>query len=144
MYSFTLNLHHYISFAALLTLLTATINGLSGWSGNRPFKGIHQRINLIALIVCHIMLLLGIILLIISPLAISAFGDMGSAMKNGALRKAVIEHPFTNIIAVVLVTVAYSKIKRIPADVSKFRITAIYFGIALILILSRLPFEKMF
>ena len=144
MYEIVLNLHHYIAFIALILLAYATINGIIGMSSEKAFEESHRKINSFALISTHTMLLLGIILLVVSPIAQTAFSDMGAAMKDAVLRKAIVEHPTTNIIAVALATIGNAKAKKAVGHGKKFKTTAIFFGLALLLILSRLPFEKLF
>ena len=144
MYSIILQAHHWIAFIALALLAYATINGAIGSNSEKVFDDSHRKINLFALISTHTMLLLGIVLLIISPVAQTAFADMGAAMKDGAIRKAVVEHPTMNIIAAVLVTIANAKSKKAVGNGRKFKVSMIYFGLALILILSRLPFDRLF
>ncbi len=144
MYSIILQAHHWIAFIALALLAYATINGAIGSNSEKVFDDSHRKINLFALISTHTMLLLGIVLLIISPVAQNAFADMGVAMKDGAVRKAVVEHPFMNIIAAVLVTIGNAKSKKAIGNGRKFKVSMIFFGLALILILSRLPFERLF
>jgi hypothetical protein len=144
MYSTILMLHHYIAFIAILLLAYATINGAIGANSEKVFEEYHRKINVFALISCHTMLLLGLILLAVSPIAEVAFADMGAAMKDSVLRKAVVEHPFTNIIAVVLATIGNAKSKKAIGNGRKFKVSMIFFGLALVLILSRLPFEKLF
>jgi hypothetical protein len=144
MYSIILQAHHWIAFICLALLAFATLNGIVGSNSDKIFDDSNRKINVFALISTHIMLLLGLILLAISPLAQQAFSDMGAAMKDGAIRKSVVEHPFTNIIAVVLVTIGNAKSKKAVGNGRKFKVSMIFFGLALILILSRLPFEKLF
>lgn len=144
MYSIILQAHHWIAFIALALLAYATINGAIGSNTEKVFDDSHRKINLFALISTHIMLLLGIVLLIISPIAQNAFADMGAAMKDGAIRKAVVEHPTMNIIAAVLVTIGNAKSKKAIGNGRKFKVSMIFFGLALVLILSRLPFEGLF
>jgi hypothetical protein len=144
MYAFILNLHHYLAFVSLILLAWATINGIIGSNSEMVFEEKHRKINSFALISTHIMLLLGIILLFVSPVAKQAFADMGGAMKDSVIRKMVIEHPTTNIIAVVLATIGNAKSKKSVGNGSKFKNSFVFFGLALLLILSRLPFEKLF
>ena len=144
MYSIILQAHHWIAFIALALLAYATINGAIGSNSEKVFDDSHRKINLFALISTHIMLLLGLVLLAISPVAQTAFADMGAAMKDGAVRKAIVEHPSMNIIAAVLVTIGNAKSKKAIGNGRKFKVSMIFFGLALILILSRLPFEKLF
>ena len=144
MYSIILQAHHWVAFICLALLAYATINGIIGSSSEKVFEQSHHKINLFPLISCHTMLLLGLMLLSVSRIAEVAFADMGAAMKDGATRKAIVEHPFTNIIAVVLATIGNAKSKKAVGNGRKFKVSMIFFGLALILILSRLPFEKLF
>jgi hypothetical protein len=144
MYQIILNIHHYLAFAALALLAWATINGVMGVTSEKVFEESHRKTNLFALISVHTMLLLGVILLIISPGAQAAFSDMASTMKDGVLRKMYVEHSTTNIIAVVLVTIGNAKSKKVIGNGKKFKFTIIFYGVALLLILSRLPWEKLF
>lgn len=144
MYQIILSLHHYISFIALALLAYATINGAIGSNSEKMFQEIDRKINVFALISTHTMLLLGIALLFVSPIATAAFADMKIAMKDPILRKAIVEHPTTNIIAVVLATIGNAKSKKAIGNGRKFKVSMIYFGLALLLILSRLPYDKIF
>jgi hypothetical protein len=144
MYSIILQAHHWIAFIALALLAYATVNGAIGSNSEKAFDDSHRKINLFALISTHVMVLLGLILLIISPAALNAFADMGAAMKDGAVRKAIVEHPTMNIIAAILVTIGNAKSKKAVGNGRKFKVSMIFFGLALLLILSRLPFERLF
>jgi uncharacterized membrane protein len=144
MYSIIQPIHSYLAFAALFLLGFATINGILGSSSQKAFEAKDANINKFALIATHTMFLLGLILLFVSPVAQSAFADMKAAMKDSDVRKAVVEHPFVNIIAVVLVTIGNARVKRAVGNGRKFKQTAIFFGIALLLILSRIPWGAWF
>lgn len=144
MYSILLQSHHYISFIALLALVLATVNGVIGNSSEKIFDEKDRKINLFALISCHVMLLLGIVLLFISPNAQQVFADMKGSMKDAVLRKSIIEHPLTNVIAVILATIGNAKSKRALGHGSKYKASMMYFGLALVLILSRLPYDRIF
>ena len=144
MYSIIQPIHSYLAFAALFLLGFATINGILGSSSQKAFEAKDANINKFALIATHTMFLLGLILLFVSPVAQSAFADMKTAMKDSTVRAAIIEHPFVNIIAVILVTIGNARVKRAVGNGRKFKQTAIFFGIALLLILSRIPWGAWF
>jgi uncharacterized membrane protein len=144
MYSIIQPIHSYLAFAALFLLGFATINGILGSSSQKAFEAKDANINKFALIATHTMFLLGLILLFVSPVAQSAFADMKAAMKDSDVRKAVVEHPFVNIIAVILVTIGNARVKRAVGNGRKFKQTAIFFGLALLLILSRIPWGAWF
>ncbi len=141
MYDILKPIHSYLAYATLLLLALATINGIIGTFSNKIFNESHRKINVFALIATHTMLLLGIVLLFVSPIAQTAFADMGAAMKNSTLRSYAIEHPTVNIIAAILVTIGNAKTKKLSTNGPKFKTTAIFYGLALLLILSRIPYS---
>ncbi len=141
MYSVILTIHSYLAFVALALLAAATINGIIGSTSEKSFEANHLKINKFALIATHTMFLLGLILLFVSPNAQAAFADMKTTMSNSASRSAYIEHPTINLIAVVLVTIGNARVKRAVGNGRKFKQTAIFFGLALVLILSRIPWS---
>lgn len=132
--------HHYLAFVTLILLAVATFNGFSGTSGEKMWEDKHRKTNIFALIATHTMLLLGIVLAV---MALSNV-DMGAIMKSAEARKAYVEHPTVGIIAAVLVTIGNAKSKKEIVNGKKFKATMIFFGLALVLVLSRLPFEKLF
>ena len=144
MYEITKTLHHYIAFIALILLAWATINGIIGTTSEKIFEEKHRKINVFALIATHTQLVLGLILLLISPVAQTAFANMGAAMKDSYTRQMVVEHPFVNIIAVILVTIGNARAKKSIGNGRKFKQSAIFYGIALLLILTRIPWSVLF
>ena len=129
----------------MLILILATFNALIKFFGKKEFHAKDFRISLFTLIVSHIQLLIGLILYFVSP-RLSLFSEMGMGeiMKDAVNRLYLIEHPLINILAVVLITIGYSKHKKKLTSVSKFKIIAIFFTIALVLFLSRIPWESWF
>ena len=73
------------------------------------------RLSLFALILSHMQLLLGLILYFISPLG---FGSLGNMEK--VFRLTSLEHPLLNIIALVLITIGWSKHKKEESNNGKF------------------------
>ena len=65
---------------------------------------------LLGLIPTHLQWIFGLILYFLSPLGLSSLS--GEAMSNSTLRLYSIEHPFTMILAVVLITIGFAKAKR--------------------------------
>jgi hypothetical protein len=55
-----------------------------------------------------------------------------------------LEHPLINIIAIVLITIGWSKHKKAANNDAKFQSIAIFYGIGLVLILSRIPWSLWF
>ncbi|UTA67317.1 MULTISPECIES: hypothetical protein [Emticicia] len=144
MYQIIQPIHSYLAYLTLILLAYATINGISGVSNEKAFEEKHLKVNKFALIATHTMFLLGILLLFTSPIAQSAFADMKAAMKDKTLRLYAVEHPTINLIAVILVTVGNARVKRAVGNGKKFKQTMIFFGLALVLILSRIPWFAWF
>jgi len=68
--------------------------------------------------------------------------DTGSVMKDSALRLLAVEHPTTNILAIILITIGWSRHKKAATDTGKYKSIAIFYGIGLVLLLSRIPWGQ--
>lgn len=144
MYNFIQNFHSGWAYLALLLLVTAVVNSLLGSTSKKEFTAKDRKIALFGLIATHIQLLVGLILYFVSPLGYSNIGalGMGEVMKNAALRQTVIEHPVTNIIAIILITIGWSKHKKAEMSAAKFKSILIFYGIGLVLLLSMIPWKN--
>ena len=138
MYTGLLHSHHWLRYIALLLLLISLVKALMDLTHKgESIKS--KKTELFAMITMHIQLLIGLLLFFISPKIQIAMADMGAAMKDADLRLALIEHPLIMLIAVILITIGYIKLKAIDDRAKYGKTVLIYFGIALILILSRIP-----
>lgn len=146
MYNTLQFIHSYWAYLTLLIIVLATLNALKGLFAKSDFKHKDLRISLFALIVTHIQIIIGLLLYVYSPNAMGAIksGGMGAVMKDAALRFASVEHPLIMIIAVVLITIGYSKHKKKEEANAKFKTLSIFYTIALLLILSRIPWGNWF
>jgi len=137
-------LHSHWAYLVLLIVLLATINALAGFFSKREYGAKDFRISLFALIVTHIQLLIGLILYFVSPLGfqnISKSG-MGAVMKDATARLYAVEHPMVMILTVIFITIGYSKHKKKLLSNGKFKTLAIFYTIALVLMLSRIPWSQ--
>jgi hypothetical protein len=89
--------------ALFIIALLATMFGFSG-KVNKFLK----KTTLFTMIFFHVQFLLGIIMLVIN---FTKGMDMGSVMKNADLRFQYVEHPFSMLIAAVLMTIVNKKVK---------------------------------
>ena len=139
------NLHSYFAYVVLLILILAVLNALTGWFGKREFRFDKDlRVSLFALILSHIQLVIGLILFFVSANGLKAIQTLGMGGLNSAARLLAIEHPFTNILAIALITIGWSRHKKKMEDVAKFKSIAIFYGLGLLLILSRIPWGQWF
>ncbi|GAB1856071.1 hypothetical protein MHTCC0001_09060 [Flavobacteriaceae bacterium MHTCC 0001] len=135
-------LHSYWAYIVLLILSIATINAIIKSIGGKEYSAKDFRISLFTLIVSHIQLLIGLVLYFVSP-RLKVFSElgMGGAMKDAVNRLYLVEHPLINIIVVALITIGYSKHKKKLTSAPKLKIIAIFYTIALVLLLTRIPWR---
>lgn len=138
MYTGIQHLHSGVAYLALLSLILVIIYMLIGSLSNREFTEKDRKFALVAFILCHIQLLVGLILYFLSPLGMEMLKS-GSAMSDPAARLLAVEHPVINIIAIVLITIGYSRAKKLNVSRAKFRSIYMMYAIGLVLILSRIP-----
>nr|WP_297309719.1 hypothetical protein [uncultured Flavobacterium sp.] len=137
MYTILKEAHSGVAYLLLILLLIASLNAIIALATKREFLPRDRKIGLFTLIISHIQLLLGLVLYFVSPMVQS----FGVAMKDSALRLYALEHPLINIIAIVLITIGWSKHKKIVESNAKFKPFAIFYTLGLILILSRIPWS---
>lgn len=138
-------LHSGWAYVTLLILIFAVVNVITGLVSKREFKDRDLRISLFTLIVAHIQLIIGFIAYFLSAQFHYLLDNgMGAAMKESEIRYFIIEHPLIMILSIVLITIGFSKHKRKTSDKEKFKVIAIYYGLALIFILSRIPWSRWF
>jgi hypothetical protein len=141
MYNTVFHLHSYWAYLVLLVLILATFNALYKTFADKEYEAKDFRISLFTLIVSHIQLLIGILLYFVSPW-FDAWSELGGGvMSNSVARLYLVEHPFVNIIAVALITIGYSKHKKKLTSKAKLKTIAVFYTIALVLLLSRIPWS---
>lgn len=134
------HLHSGMAYLVLAGLAIVFIYALIGALGNREFTDKSRKFGLIGLIPAHIQLIVGIAIYFISPLGFSNLSG-GNAMGDAVSRLYALEHPLINIIAIILITVGYSRAKKLTNSKARYRSLYMFYGIALLLILSRIPWS---
>jgi hypothetical protein len=142
LYTFIKSFHTGGAFFLLLFFIFSIVFTAYTWLNKKPFTQINTTYALFGLVSVHIQFLLGLALYFLSPLGLSNIS--GAAMKNSHFRFYILEHPLVMIIAVTLVTIGYSKAKRLTVDAAKFKTIVMFYSIGLILILSRFPWSDWF
>lgn len=135
-----LTLHSLVRWAIVIVGIVAVVRAVMGARGGKPWTQLDDRLGLIFTSAMDLNLLLGLLLyFLFSPLTESALKDMGAAMGNSGLRFFAVEHALLMIIAVVVAHIGRSRAKKAAADAGKFKQTAIFFGIALVLVFLAIP-----
>lgn len=134
-------IHSFWAYLVLILLIIVVIKAIT--SLKKEFKDIDFRLALFTLIVSHIQLILGLGVYFSSP-AFKSLKANGMKGMDSTTRLLAVEHPIIMILAIILITVGYSKHKKKTTDEGKFKTIMFMYGIALILVLSRIPWSQWF
>lgn len=137
MYTGLKHFHSGLAYLLLAALFVAFLFAII--SRKKAFTAQSKKIALIGLICTHLQFVAGIILYLVSPAGLSNFS--GDAMKEKASRLYIIEHPLMMILAIVLVTIGYSRTKKLGSDSRKYGSIIIFYGLALLFMLSVIPWN---
>jgi len=140
MYDAIKTLHSYFAYFVLLMLLVAVANAIIGFATNKKFTAKDLRISLFALIFTHLQLVVGLILYFISLKGFKMLQANGMKLES-AERLLALEHPLMGILAIVFITIGWSKHKKQETAKRAFGKIAFFYGLGLLLILSRLPWK---
>ena len=136
-------IHSTWAIITLVILIVAVVNAVIGLTSKKEFTDKSLRISLFALIVTHIQLIIGLITFFTSAsFSFLRENVMGAVMKDATARLFIVEHPLMMILAVVFLTIGFSKQKNKKTDFTKFKTIANFYGIALLLVLSRIPWSQ--
>lgn len=139
-----LNAHRGFAYLELLLVavfLVSLLLCMFGFSGK--ISKLFRKVTLFTMIFFHIQFLIGLVMLFGTSGFMNSFNEvgMGGIMKNAALRFTYIEHPFSMLIAAVLMTIVNKKVKT--NETLNFGIV-IMGVIAVALFLYAVPFAKLF
>jgi|SRR6187399_2704080 len=143
MYSATVAIHSLLRWVVLLTGLAAAGRGIAGWN-KRSWTSGDDRAGVLFIGSLDIQMLLGLLLyLVLSPTVGNAFRNIGAAMKDPVLRFFLVEHALGMLIAIVLAHIGRVRTKKAAPESSKHRAAAVFYGLALLLILLSIPWPGM-
>ncbi len=138
MYNLLLHAHSGFRYVVSVLLILSVIVAFAGWLGKLNYTKGNRLLNLFTLISAHIQLLLGLALYFMSPFV--QFNH--DTMKNDDLRYWTVEHITMMIIAIALITVGHSKSKKALIPVAKHKSIAIFYTIALVIIILAIYLSK--
>jgi|TARA_B100000214_G_scaffold368641_1_gene340492 hypothetical protein len=134
--------HSYWAFLVIIILTLIVINSIIAKFSGRAFNTKDLRLSLFGLIFSHIQLLIGLILYFTSPW-FNQFYQIGmDLLKNAESRLYLIEHPLINIVAIIFITLGWSLHKRQLDSSKKFLRIGMFYGLGLIFLLSRIPWDS--
>jgi hypothetical protein len=140
MYSAFLLIHSLLRWAVIATALYAVARAIGGVTGRKAWSPADTASGRWFTIAVDLQFVIGLVLyLALSPFIRDAWADMGATMRNAPLRFFVVEHLFGMIVALGLVHVGAVKIRKATDAAQKHKLAAIFFGIAIVVILLSIP-----
>jgi uncharacterized membrane protein len=132
MYTGLLHTHSLLRYFILIALVVVIVKGLIGLINKQPYGKWDNKLGLYLFIFTHMQLLAGIILYFVSPFV--KFGP--ETMSDKVTRYWTVEHIFSMLIAVVLITLARTTSKKMTNDEDKHKRMVIFNFVALVVILA--------
>jgi len=126
--------HSGLRWIALLLLVYTVLNAYLN-RNSTVYSKKDKMVGLFAMVTLHVQFLLGLVLLKTSG---KTSFDQGW-MKQELFRFYGMEHLAGMLLAIVLVTIGYSKAKRTEDVKKKFKTTLLFYAIGLLLILAFIP-----
>ena len=135
-------IHSYWAYLVLTVLIITVVNAIYGLLKKKSFSDKDLRLGLFTLIFSHIQLLIGLGWYFSSPYYKALKANGSEVMGDAATRLLAIEHPIMMILATIIITIGWSKHKKKTEDHKQFKTFGIFYGIGLLLILSKIPWNQ--
>lgn len=137
------HLHSSFRYIVLLFIVLTIIDSAIGLAKGKDYSKSSKLFALLGLIFSHVQLLVGLVLYFIGDRGFKIFTSVEGFMSIPTARFFAVEHISTMIIAIALITVGYSKAKRMNESAGKFKTQLIFYGIGLVLIFAMIPWPFM-
>ena len=140
MYGFLSRAHNLLAWAVLIVgvlILSRAGSRRATWS--EADTGLVQKLTLLV----HLQLLAGLGLWFVSPAVAAARASMGDTMKDPALRRLVVEHPFLMVLAVIAATVSSVRVKKATDSAAKAKRALVGTLVTLALVAAVIPWQRL-
>ena len=143
LYNIVLALHNIVRWVVLVTAVLALVRAYLGWFQSREFTGSDLRASLFFTSSLDTQLLLGLILFVISPWTRALLtGNFSVMMSDPTMRFFSIEHAPFMLLSVILAHIGGVRARRAPDAAAKFRQLAIFFTLAVVVIILVIPWWR--
>lgn len=141
MHAALLHTHNLVRWVILVLGVLALVRNAQGMGGNAPFAAARKALGMFMGAV-HLQVLLGLLLLMNSPLVRAAMRDMETTMSDRTLRQIVVEHPTMMVLAAILITIGSIVAKNRPTDASRHKTGLTFTAITMLVILAAIPWQR--
>jgi uncharacterized membrane protein YozB (DUF420 family) len=139
-YTALLFLHSWLRWLVLVAGLVVIAKGFAGSRAGRAFTPGDRKAGLLFVVSLDVQFLIGLVLYFVaSPITRAAFADFKGAMRDAILRFFPVEHTALALLAVAVAHIGNSRARRAGSDAARHRTLAIFFTIALLLLLAAIP-----
>lgn len=132
-------LHSLLRYGVVIMVAVAGFAALRGYLARAPIHNWERSAAIIAMVLCHIQLAIGIVLY---ATRFGTFEERFGA-RSDLLRFWKMEHIATMIVAIALITLGRSLSKRATEERTKQLRVAVFYLIGLVLILAMIPWPFM-
>jgi uncharacterized membrane protein YozB (DUF420 family) len=143
-YTFLLSLHSITRWFLIIFAVYAIYLAFKGIMEKSAWTQKENLAGMLFASAADLQLLLGLILyFFLSPITTSALRDFGGAMANAGTRFFAVEHSLVMVVGLVLVHIGRVMSKNGKTDLQKHQRAAVWFLIALVIILLAIPWPFM-
>jgi len=139
MYFILLALHSLVRWLVLSGLLLSIVCAYRGWILKKAFSRSDNALRHWTATIAHIQLVIGLLLYFISPVVHYFVQHYKNAVHQSQIRFFGMEHSSMMLLAIIIMTIGSARAKRQKEDNGKFKTIAIWFTIALLIILFSIP-----
>jgi len=142
MYNVILGAHNIVRWLVLVAAIWAMIRAYSGWLGARTWTPADKQAGFFFTTTFDTQLLIGIILVVVSPLTHAAAANLAAIMSTDMLRFFIAEHIPLMVLALIVVHVTSVLAQRAPEDAGKFKRSALGYTLALVMVAVAIPWWR--
>ena len=145
MYAFLVATHNIIRWVVVILGLIAVARAFWGWFGKKEWTVRERKIGIFFTSAVDVQLLLGVVLyFVFSNWGLKAILDQGMSFVMGSTeyRFFAVEHVFFMILGVIFAHLGSMLPKKVDDSESKFKRAAIWFTLALLVILAGIPWTR--
>lgn len=144
MYEALVIFHSWMRWVVLFAAAVAFARGAAGRFTKRSWNGVDENVSRWFVISVDIQVLIGLLLYFFySPYTMSAWRNMAGAMGDAIARYWMVEHVVGMIAATAFAHIGRVRIRKTADPVRRHFLAAVFFGIALVLMLISTPWPFM-
>jgi len=145
LYSVFLSIHHYLSWGVVLVLILAAGKAWKSLLFKNRWTSTDTILASLLMVGADLQLLLGIVLYAaLSPVTRQAFNNFGAAIADPGIRFFAVEHIAMMVVAVIILYIVKSRVRKAQFNARKHRMSAIWYTVALALVLFSIPWGRIF